>query len=590
MGARTRSRDTRARAGKLLLWAALALGCCAPLGTGVARAAELELGGWPLAAREGAALFAPALAQPGDSVALSRALGVALARLQGEGWLGARATGEWWGTPPRLRARIEPGVRARWAELLLDVPAADSAAWRSEPLVRAGDVARPFQLTRAIEKRVTEAEAAGFAWAQLGVSSWEEDSGRVRVRLSGARGPRVIISDVRLEGMKTTRPEVAERAMGRLRGAPYDPAAVRLATQRLSQLGVFRRAEFAGLAGGGELRQGVLRWRVEEPRFNTFEGAVGVQGDAGVAGLARLELGNLLGTARSVALAWQSRGKGLADFSARYTEPMLFGRALRLQTELRQQVQDTLWTRFRYGARLGAALGEREHIEAGFGEERLSQPQGEVQSADQQETSFALVRDGRDDALAPRRGTRLRLAATQSFKREKLRGSALGVDAPSVTRSARLSGVDVTAEWHGATGRRSGAAVELGAAGRFSSQPTLAEWERFTLGGAASLRGHDEEAFRADRYVVSKLEWRWFLGDRGERVALFWDHAQMESRRAVDALAPDGPSRVTRSSADGVGFGLRLPAAGGHVDLDYGLAPGSGFLDGKVHLRLVTAF
>ena len=104
------------------------------------------------------------------------------------------------------------------------------------------------------------------------------------VRLSGARGPRVIISDVRLEGMKTTRPEVAERAMGRLRGAPYDPAAVRLATQRLSQLGVFRRAEFAGLAGGGELRQGVLRWRVEEPRFNTFEGAVGVQGDAHVGG------------------------------------------------------------------------------------------------------------------------------------------------------------------------------------------------------------------------------------------------------------------------------------------------------------------
>jgi outer membrane protein assembly factor BamA len=264
---------------------------------------------------------------------------------------------------------------------------------------------------------------------------------------------------------------------------------------------------------------------------------------------------------------------------------MLFGRPLRLESELRQQVQDTMWTRFRYGARLSVALGEREHIEAGFGEERVSQPKGEVQSADQQETSFALERDGRDEVRAPRRGTRLRLAATQGFKREEVRAS--GASGASASRSARMSSAEALAEWHRATGRRSGVALEVSAAARFSSQTTLADWERFPLGGASTLRGHDEEAFRVDRYGLTRLEWRYFLGATGERVALFWDHAQME------AFEPSGVSGATRSvqrSADGVGFGLRLPAAGGHVDLDYGLAPGNGFLEGKIHLRLVTAF
>jgi hypothetical protein len=41
---------------------------------------------------------------------------------------------------------------------------------------------------------------------------------------------------------------------------------------------------------------------------------------------------------------------------------------------------------------------------------------------------------------------------------------------------------------------------------------------------------------------------------------------------------------------DGIGFGLRLDAAGGTVGVDYGLEPGRAPLDGKIHLRLVSAF
>jgi hemolysin activation/secretion protein len=111
------------------------------------------------------------------------------------------------------------------------------------------------------------------------------------------------------------------------------------------------------------------------------------------------------------------------------------------------------------------------------------------------------------------------------------------------------------------------------------------------VGGAATLRGHDEDAFRADRVALSRLEYRWFPGSAGEQLALFWDHAHLFTREPVlDASGATVGDRGVNQDADGIGFGLRLRAAGGLVDVDYGLEPGRGFLEGRIHLRLVSVF
>jgi hemolysin activation/secretion protein len=146
--------------------------------------------------------------------------------------------------------------------------------------------------------------------------------------------------------------------------------------------------------------------------------------------------------------------------------------------------------------------------------------------------------------------------------------------------------LQLSSELHHRVTRGAGLALETHVAARFSSERILGEWERWPVGGAASLRGHDEEAFRVDRYALARLEWRWFVGPQGQRLALFWDHAEMQTRVAL----PAGGDELQHRAADGTGVGLRVPAAGGDVDLDYGLQPGHGFLEGKIHLRLVTSF
>ena len=549
-------------------------------GTGLA-ATRLEFPGWPLSTREGEALFRPVLKAPADSSALAGALLAATARLQAFGYLDARLVAEWSGTADAiLTVRTQPGERYRLRSVTLDGTHEDSLGFASLMRMRLGEPADPSAITAAIERAVREAEAQGYAWAQLGVSAWQADSGRVDVRLTGGLGPRVVVDRVRLEGLVATDPKVAKRSLGRLEGRVYDPITARAGVTRLEQLGLFRRVEYLGLEGGPDWRAGTLAYRVEEPRYNQFEAALGVQGETGAVGLAHLELGNLAGSGRAVGLQWRSRGKGLTDFDARYSEPMLLGTPLRFEAAVTQQLQDTLYTRTRWGGRLRMALSPGRRLEVAYEEEQVVQTRGEVRSAILQNTTFALERDGRDDVLTPRRGTRTRLSATQIFQRERLRTD------DASRRKSRASAVEATADWHHPLGARSGVALEGAAAGRFAAERVLGEYERYALGGTATLRGHNEEAFRVDRYVRTRLEWRWFIGRDGQRLALFHDAAWFETREAV----PTGGNRLSRGSASGLGFGLRLPAAGGLVDLDYGLAPGGGFLDGKIHLQLVTTF
>ena len=158
-----------------------------------------------------------------------------------------------------------------------------------------------------------------------------EDGGRgVTLRYAAARGPRVVISRVRLEGLKATREDVAVRAAGRLAGRPWDRQAALAGRERLAQLGLFREVSFEGLEGEADWGKAQLVYRVAEPRYNRFEAAAGFQGDAGTTGLARLELGNLMGTGRTAALRWESPGRERSDFETRYTEPSVLGLPLLL--------------------------------------------------------------------------------------------------------------------------------------------------------------------------------------------------------------------------------------------------------------------
>ena len=514
-----------------------------------------------------------------DSATVASALAAVVERLQDLGYLDARARARWDSSATRITLIVAEGGRARWkAVRIATAPPADSARFAPLLSLEPGGWASPRAVTEAVTRAVHELADHGYPYAQLGVGGWSREPDGVTLTLQGQLGPLVTVSGARIEGLRVTREAVAQKAVGRLTGLPYNRAAAEAGRDRLAQLGLFRSVTLTGLDGEADWRRARLVYGVEEPRYNEFEGVVGMQGQGSTVGLARVELGNLLGTGRALGLNWEDRGPGLTDLGAHYAEPQVLGTPLRLDGALEHQVQDTLWVRTSWGARARLPIGTTQHLEAGYEEQRVVQTQTDVQEADLQNSLFALERDAVDQPVATRRGSRTRIGASQTFKTEHLR--------PEGTRHSQASAADVRSEWHRPTGISTGIMLELRAAGRFSTQDVLPLYERYPLGGATSLRGYDEEQFRVDRYGLSRLEWRRFMGAAGQRVFLFWDHAWMATRLA----APGGGLATLVQQRDGVGFGLRLQAAGGLVGLDYGLEPGRPPLEGKVHLQLVTTF
>jgi outer membrane protein assembly factor BamA len=342
-------------------------------------------------------------------------------------------------------------------------------------------------------------------------------------------------------------------------------------------MGLFRSVRYEGLEGEADWSRAAVVYRVEEPTYHRFEGVVGTQGEGRVVGLANVELENLAGTGRAAALRWESRGRGVTWFTARYAEPLVLGLPVALEGRIEQQLQDTLYSRTRWGAHARYALSAERSLELGYEQDRVVQEEGIVREAGTQNTRFAISRRTFPTHATPRRGSAVTLAGVQSFKRERLRAGD--------RRSARASSFELGGEWHRPLGARAGVMVEAHAAGRFSSERVLPEFERYPLGGAASLRGYDEEEFHVDRYALSRLEWRWFPAGDAAYGFLFWDHAVAGTR--LPDVSGDAWDTIQR---DGYGFGIRLRALSGDVRIDYGLSPGRSPLEGKIHLRLVSGF
>ncbi len=530
--------------------------------------------------RQAETLFAPVLRAPRDSSALARALETLVGALNADAYLDADAVASWDTTRdgPRLEVQTMPGTRYRIASLAFDTPSrAESLVWVAATGIQVGDWASTRALDQALSVAVRRAAEQGHPYAQLTVSQFEWNHGGARVRLAGSLGPQVTVSEVRFEGMHVTNAALATRAMGRLQGRSFDPALAEAGRDRLLRLGLFRSVAYEGLEGEGDWTRARVVYRVEEPAYNRFEGAVATQADHRAAGLVHLDLGNLAGTGRALGAAWQSRGVRGEELSARYVEPLLFGTPLRAEAMLEQQREDSLFTRGRWSAKLAFLLPGRQKLEAGYEQDHVIDQTAAEAEVDAQSTLFALERDSRDAPLIPRRGTWVRLGAEQAFKRAALR--------PSGSRNSTTSSADGALDWHRPLGQRAGLAWALSAAGRFGSEPVLGVYERYPLGGATTLRGFDDDALRVDRFALSRLEWRWFSGPAGQHVALFWDHAWTFTRIALAQ-----GSRAESLQHDGVGLGVRVVSPAGLVGVDYGLEPGRPPIEGKLHVRLVSQF
>jgi translocation and assembly module TamA len=537
-------------------------------------AADLELFGTRLSPRQVTSMLAPALRAPADSAALAAGLERLVARLQDEGHLDARATAAWVG-PERLRVDVSEGRAYLFARVILRVSSPESAAFAGAIQLSPGEPASASRLAAAMDAAVDRAAESGHPYAQIAVSGWDVDSSGVTLTLSGTLGPDVRFAGARFDGARVTQTRLLERAAGPLAG-PYRQSVAEAARGRVEHLGLFRRVELGDPEGAADFHQATVVMRVEERPYNQFEGVLGSQGAGNIVGLAHVELENLGGSGRAAAVRWESRGSGVSQAFARYREPLVLGLPAAAEVTLEAETHDTLFTLTRAGLAARWSLSASERLEAGVEGARVVQSTTDVREATTQTTRLALLDERLDDRLAPRRGRALRLEASQSFTRQQLRAGD--------RRTVRSSAAELSLAVHRPLGSSTGLALELRGAGRIGSERVLPFYDRYPLGGAASLRGYDEEAFRVDRYALARLEARAFLPG-AQYAFLFWDHAAAATR-----LPTATGDRLQILERDGFGAGLSLAASAGRVGVTYGVASGNGPLEGKLHIQILAPF
>lgn len=499
------------------------------------------------------------LASAPDLDALVDAVGESLVR---EGW------GE--GEIQAAVDSVQGGLRCRIR--LVGIAATKLASWRWDPDSVRSDLTPGTWIPARGEEEVagvlSAAQEAGHPFASIQIVSVTDTTGGVAVRARLAEGRQLRIVQILFEGRGTTRASYLERVSGLHPGNLIRPSAANDARGRIERTGLFAEVNGPWLSGIGE-NGASLMYRLTSVPQNRIEGAAGYDGkNRTLSGFVHVALGNLFGTGRRLNAAWDRLDRSRSSLSLAYREPYLAGLPIAAEFALSQSLEDTTWTADRISGALEGDLGNGVTARLGLTSERTvsSVPLASSRTG-RTATIFGLGYDGRSEA-----GTR---------------GSQVdfGMVRGTIKRTPHLQageGVLTTLTSHGETNflfRRHGHLRLESMGGWIEGPDSLALPQALGVGGASSLRGYPEEAFRTLGFLLGRMEAGIRLLPEGNRIYGFVDGA---------VFRPFPSGAVERRT--GYGLGLRVRGAGGWVRFDYGIPSGSGPLSGRIHFRLETRF
>ncbi|MEZ4698845.1 MAG: POTRA domain-containing protein [Rhodothermales bacterium] len=528
-----------------------------------------------------------------DSLAL--VAGAVIDALQRDGHYQARVDSirAFPGAAPVVVVYAHPGPAPRIAEVRISGARVMTAeTLRALMKTRPGRTLNAETLESDIDALLVAYTERGYGLAAVSVARIElgatAQDGLI-VELQVDEGEPVTVAAVELVGAARTRRAYVERLTGLRAGdvLARDLDEVRL---RLEETGFFARVERPVLY---RLPSGAiaLRMVVEEASPGVFDLVLGYQPPAGSArsqglvGNGHLELRNLFGGGRVMALHLNRLPGQISRLEASFRDPYVAGWPLQLEMTFLGLQQDSTYATQRYlgamGYRVAPGLDvlltvSREVTRPGFAGAQLVGGQQRIARSDAV-FAGATVRYRRVDRLTnPRRG----LAAETRFERgnkERVAFSSLGVaDTTSVTALVRQERLAMQARLYVPTLARQ--VFVLGGEANAVIGKVLDESDLLRFGGAASLRGYEEDRFRGQFVQRSFAEYRYQF-ERDSYAYLFFDLGY------VDRPATATSARQ-RDVYPGYGFGFQFGTSVGLINTSFALSPDDAPTEAKVHVGI----
>jgi translocation and assembly module TamA len=471
------------------------------------------------------------------------------------------------GAPVPVQITVTPGPVFTLGDVVLK---GDAVGRRPDEYLKSGARADSTLIIKAGEKIVEDLKEEGRPLAKLVERSVVADhaTNTVDVTIAAEGGPVAPVGTVTVNGTKTVDPTFVADYSRLNGGKPYSPEALRKASDRLRQLGVFSSITIKQaneLAPDGtipmtiEVSEGKQRYFGAGAQYSTTDG-FGLQGYWGHRNLfGRAESLRLEG---SVSRIGETTDVGSLDYSAGllFAKPGAFGPASTFNASLKAQLLDPdayKATIFTGAAGATFELSDTDTVSAG----------GELSWADVEDAfgkneyltasiPIEYIRDTRDNKLNPTTGYRASINAKPSYE---INGQSFF----SSFEGTAAAYVGLGAENRFVLAGRLGAGVIAGGDG-LASIPAN---RRFYLGGGGTVRGYsyqeisprngDDEILGGRSYVNGTVEARIGITDT-IGIVPFIDAGTVSAKTAPDFS----------DIRAGAGIGLRYNTPFGPIRLD----------------------
>jgi len=462
---------------------------------------------------------------------------------------------------------LHRGERAEMDSLAVAAPVSRYGAGPPRPDLRPGRFV-PDRFHDSVWRWVDKWTDSGhpFAWAQI--ESLDVRNGRVRAHLRFDPGPAMSVEEVRFPGRAGTRHAFLERWIGYRPNRPYRESDWERARRRLEHLDLFDQVDRQILSRTGTDGL-IVSVPVREGLHNRLQGMMGYSGQTGtLSGFLDLELGNLFGTGRRLAVLWERVRTEQDRTRLRYREPILGPLPVGMRLHLEQENRDSTYSQVLAEVRAETSIGADLAVSGGIEYRRALLGPEPAERIRRVSSVVGLSWD----AIPPdrRRGGRFSVDYWSGESRVRPPG-------PGRTRTWNLDRVEVDTELFRRLmdGWRSRMRVRGAALSRVDSLPPS---EALRLGGIASLRGYEEEELATRRHVSVQVEAGPAFPDG--RFYLFldaaWFREAADDAKDADALA--------------YGFGLASESRARAVSVDLGFRRGAALREGRLHVRMQTRF
>jgi len=441
-----------------------------------------------------------------------------------------------------------------------------------------GKILNPSILENDFHNLIKKYEMNGYPFASVSLEDVKlkkiDGASKIDVDILIEEGKKVTINEIKIVGNKFTKSNVILRETRIKKNEVYNLSKVQKISNRLRRLNIFSRVEEPKLYSTND---GNGLWiKVEEGNTSTFDGIIGFaptkNGEKGiVTGMANVTMRNLFGTARKLNVLWLRDENNSQEIGINYLEPWILNFPFNLGGGFNQRKQDTNYVKRIFNIKAEMLFNEELTISGTFNQDNIIPSNTTNLVSKSNTTMFGgdIHYDTRDEVVNTTGGINYR-TGYQIGRKNTTR---------IVTTVQRVS-VDI--DFYKTVLPKQ--ILMIGFHGRSLSSNDIELSDLYRFGGTNTLRGYRENQFLASRLAWTNIEYRLII-ERRSYIFGFLDNGYYFLPENDDK----GISSVQKFKY-GYGIGARLETVLGILGVSFAFGEGDSFLEGKIHIGLMSEF